>query len=59
MPTNLPPRRATTVPSTETPLQTFVWRFGVLIFLLAGLFITIETGAYPAPCEFPELLMSP
>lgn len=59
MPTNLPPRRATTVQSTETPLQTFVWQFGVLAFFLAGLLITIATGAFPAPSEFSELLMSP
>ena len=59
MPTNLPPRRATTVESTETPLQTFVWQAGVIAFLLVGMFITIEAGAFPAPCEFPALLMSP
>jgi hypothetical protein len=57
MPTNLPPRRAITVKSTETALQTFVWQAGVIVFLMAGLFFTIEAGAFPAPCEFPELLM--
>jgi hypothetical protein len=59
MPTNLPARRATTVESTETTLQTFVWQAGVIVVLLAGLLITIEAGAFPAPCEFPEMMMSP
>jgi hypothetical protein len=59
MPTNLPPRRATTVETTETTVQTLVWQAGVVVFLMAGLFITIETGAFPAPCEFSEMLISP
>ena len=59
MPTNLPPRRAVTIETTETALQTFVWQAGVIVFLMAGLFITIEAGAFPAPCEFPEMLISP
>jgi hypothetical protein len=59
MPTNLPPRRATPVQSTETTLQTFVWQAGLVVVLLAGLLITIEAGAFPGPCEFPGMLMSP
>ena len=59
MPTNLPPRRATSIQSTETTLQTFVWQAGVLVVLLAGLLVTIEAGAFPAPCEFSEMLISP
>jgi hypothetical protein len=47
------------VQSSETPLQAFAWQAGVIVFLMAGLFITIEAGAFPTPCEFPELLMSP
>ena len=57
MPTDLPVRRAVPVHHDETPLQIFVWQLGVLVFFLTGLLIAIETGAFPASCEFPELLM--